>query len=252
MLHISAAMYDMTEDTAAPQISIVVPAYNEEQCVAACIRSLAEQEIDCPYEVILVDNNSTDNTVAVASAAAGRLNLRIAYERRQGRGAARHTGFALARGQVVFSADADTTYPANWLSSLLGALADPAVVAATGTARVDDLSGWRNAVFNIGQPLAMWCYRLVLGHHCLSGFNFAIRQDVYRVSGGFDPALNAEEDADLSRRVARLGKIRFVFVPVTFSGRRFKRGLLRGLLAYMVLFGQYRMRRTSAYLSDVR
>lgn len=236
----------------APQLSIVVPAYNEEQCIAACIRSLAAQEIDQSYEVILIDNNCTDGTMAVASAAAGQLDLRIVSEPRQGRGAARHTGFNLARGQVVFSADADTTYPTGWLRSLMDELADPEVVAVTGTARIDDLSGWRNAVFNLAQPVAMWCYRLLLGHHCLSGFNFAIRSDVYRASGGFDPALNAEEDADLSRRVARLGKIRFVLVPVTFSGRRFRRGLVRGLLAYVALFGQYRAQRTSAHLSDVR
>jgi len=124
---------------------------------------------------------------------------------RQGRGSARRAGFDVAAGQIVFSADADTIYPARWLRSLLDPLANGEVVAATSTARIDDLSGWRNSVFNITQPVAMWCYRLALGHHCLSGFSFAIRREVYRASGGFDPELNAEEDADLSRRVARLG-----------------------------------------------
>ena len=130
-----------------------------------------------------------------------------------GRGAARYTGFNLARGQVVFSADSDTTYPAHWLSSLLDALADPEVVASPARPESTICLGWRNAVFDFGQPVAMWCYRLLLGHHCLSGFNFAIRRSVYRLSGGFDPSLNAEEDADLSHRV---GRIRFVFFPVTF------------------------------------
>jgi GT2 family glycosyltransferase len=138
------------------------------------------------------------------------------------------------------------------MKSLIDPLADSEVVAVTGTARVDDLSWWQNMAFNITQPAAMWCYRLALGHHCLSGFSFAIRREVYQVAGGFDPELNAEEDADLSRRVARLGKIRLVFVHVTFSGRRFRRGLLRGLLTYVVLFWQYSAERTSAHLSDVR
>src|SRR5579859_3794677 len=188
-----------------PELSIVVPAFNEERCIGACIRSLAGQEIDRTYEVILVDNNSTDDTVAVARAAANGLNLRVVHEARQGRGSARRAGFDVAAGQIVFSADADTIYPARWLRSLLDPLANGEVVAATSTARIDDLSGWRNSVFNITQPVAMWCYRLALGHHCLSGFSFAIRREVYRASGGFDPELNAEEDADLSRRVARLG-----------------------------------------------
>jgi len=235
-----------------PELSIIVPAFNEERCIGACIRSLACQDIDRAYEVILVDNNSTDATLAVARGAATGLNLRVVHEWRHGRGSARRAGFEAARGQIVFSADADTVYPAYWLQSLLAPLTDGEVVAATSTARIDDLSCWQNIVFNITQPVGMWCYRLALGHQCLSGFSFAIRREVYQAAGGFDPELNAEEDADLSRRVARFGKIRFVRVPVTFSGRRFRRGLLRGLLDYLVLFWHYRVQRQSAFLSDIR
>jgi glycosyltransferase involved in cell wall biosynthesis len=240
-------MYEPT-----PALSIVIPAYNEARWVAACIRSLARQDIERTYEVILVDNNSTDATVAVARAAGRGLDVRVIRESRQGRGAARRAGFEAARGQIIFSADVDTVYPPDWCGSLLAAMAESGIVAATGTAQIDDLGRWRNAIFNLFQPLTMWCYWLILGHHCLSGFNVAIRRDVYTASGGFDVALNAEEDADLSRRVAQLGKIRFVHVPVTFSGRRFRRGLLRGLLDYVVLFARYRARRTSAALSDIR
>src|SRR5579859_2543769 len=64
-----------------PELSIVVPAFNEERCIGACIRSLAGQEIDRTYEVILVDNNSTDATVAVARATANGLNLRVVHKR---------------------------------------------------------------------------------------------------------------------------------------------------------------------------
>jgi hypothetical protein len=52
----------------------------------------------------------------------------------------------------------------------------------------------------------MYGYRLVFGHYCLSGFSFAIKHAIYTASGGFDVKLNADEDADLSRRVARLGQ----------------------------------------------
>jgi cellulose synthase/poly-beta-1,6-N-acetylglucosamine synthase-like glycosyltransferase len=243
---------EVVNEMPPPDLSIIVPAFNEERCVGACIRSLACQDVDRTYEVILVDNGSTDATVAVARAAATGLNLRVVHEARQGRGAARRAGFETARGQILFSADADTIYPGHWLRSLLAPLTDGRVVAATSTARIDDLSGWQNIVFNITQPAGMWCYRLALRHHCLSGFSFAIRREVYHASGGFDRELNAEEDADLSRRVARFGKIRFVLAPVTFSGRRFRRGLLRGLLAYLVLFWNYRVQRESASFSDIR
>ena len=149
--------------TNAPTLSIVIPAFNEERCIGDCLRSLARQEIGVPFEVVLVDNNSTDATVRVARATANGLQLRVVHESRQGRGAARHTGFATARGTILVSADADTTYPQRWLRGLLDGLASDDVVAVTTTARIDDLAWWRNAAFNLGQPLAM----------CVSGLSTA-------------------------------------------------------------------------------
>jgi hypothetical protein len=126
------------------------------------------------------------------------------------------------------------------------------VVAASTTARISDLAVWRNVVFNVAQPLAMYTYRLFFGHHCLSGFSFAIVRSIYVASGGFDPRLNADEDADLSQRVARLGTIRLVLKPVTMSGRRFRNGLVPGTFAYLHMAMEYRMRRNDARLTDVR
>jgi hypothetical protein len=98
----------------------------------------------------------------------------------------------------------------------------------------------------------MYGYRALSGHHCLSGFSFAILRSVYVASGGFDPQLNADEDADLSRRVARLGAIRLVLKPVTMSGRRFQHGLLPGTFAYLRMATEYRASRGNARLTDVR
>jgi glycosyltransferase involved in cell wall biosynthesis len=242
----------MNDDTAPPSISVIVPAYNEEACIAACLRSLANQAIDLRYEVVLVDNNCRDRTIECALATSGGLDLRIVRERVQGRGAARRTGFAAARGHLLFSADADTVYPVNWLRSFATALTMSVADAVTGCCRIDDLGPVRNAVFNLALPWTMRLYRLVVGHYWLSGFSFAIRRDTYLAVGGFDPALNAEEDLDLSFRVSRIARISFVDLPVTFSGRRFKQGLLRGSMEYLMLMVNYRWRRAHARLSDVR
>jgi glycosyltransferase involved in cell wall biosynthesis len=235
-----------------PELSIVVPAYNEACAIGACLQSLGRQQTERSYEVVLVDNNSTDATVEAAQAAAIGLQLRVVRERRQGRGAARRAGFEAALGNIIFSADADTVYPTNWVQTLLRALEQPGVVAASTTARIRDLDGWRNLVFNLAQPVAMYVYRLCFGHHCLSGFSFAIVRPAYTASGGFDPQLNADEDADLSRRVARLGTIHLVLKPVTMSGRRFRHGLLPGMFAYVRMALEYRVRRVDAQLTDVR
>jgi glycosyltransferase involved in cell wall biosynthesis len=235
-----------------PELSIVIPAYNEACSDGACLQSLGRQKTDRSYEVVLVDNNSTDATVEAARAAAIGLQLRVVREPLQGRGAARRAGFEAALGHIIFSADADTVYPAHWLQTLLRPLEQPGVVAASTTARIGDLAHWRNLLFNVAQPLAMYGYRLFCGHHCLSGFSFAIVRSVYLASGGFDPQLNADEDADLSRRVARLGIIRLVLEPVTMSGRRFRHGLLSGMFAYVRMALEYRLRHADARLSDVR
>ena len=233
-------------------MSIVIPAYNEACSIAACLQSLARQRTDQNYEVLLVDNNSTDATVETAHAAASRLDFHVVPEPRQGRGAARGTGFNTARGDIIFSADADTVYPPDWIETLLRSLQQPGVVAATTTARTMDLSGWRNLLFNVAQPLAMYGYRVVFGHHCLSGFSFAIKHPIYAASGGFNVELNADEDADLSRRVARLGKIHLVLNPVTMSGRRFRQGLVPGMFAYLRMTLAYRIRPADAHLADIR
>ena len=235
-----------------PKLSIVIPVYNEERAIDACLKSMASQDVEQPYEVVLVDNGCTDQTITVARAASSRFDLRIVNEPRHGRGAARRSGFLVARGEIIFSADADTVYPPTWMSQLLRALEEQDVVAATTTAKFEDLAAWQNYLLNIGQPLAMWLYRVVVGHHCLSGFSFAVRRAAYQTAGGFDAELNADEDADLSRRIARLGRIRLIHTPVTMSGRRFSRGLIAGAFAYLRLYWQYRFGRTRASLSDVR
>jgi glycosyltransferase involved in cell wall biosynthesis len=86
-----------------PALSIVIPAYNEECSIAACLQSLARQQTDVQYEVLLVDNNSTDATVETAQAAAIGLDFHVVREPRQGRGAARGTGFNVACGDIIFS-----------------------------------------------------------------------------------------------------------------------------------------------------
>jgi glycosyltransferase involved in cell wall biosynthesis len=234
-----------------PDVSVVIPAFNEERWIGACLESLSRQRIDRTYELVLVDNNCTDSTVAIARASAGAA-LRVVPETRRGRGAARRSGFEAARAPIVCSADADTVYPSDWLETLLHHLAKPHTVAVSTSARISDLSPLQNLAFNICQPLAMWCYRLAFGHHCLSGFSFAILRGAYDASGGFDSDLNADEDADLSRRVARVGRIRFVAHPVTMSGRRFRGGLLAGAIAYVRMAIKYRVNRGSASLSNVR
>ena len=234
------------------EVSIVIPAYTEEKYLSLALQSLTRLQTKKNFEVIVVDNNSSDNTAKLAKSFQDKLCLRVILEQKKGRGAARKRGFDESLGEVVISLDADTvTYP-DWLDTLTDPLQQD-VVATTTSCKIVDCSSLTNAVFNFIQPKAMVLYRLLSGHYWLSGFSFGILKSVYEKSGGFDPALQAQEDLDLSFKVAKLGKIKFINKPVTFSGRRFKDGLLMGTYDYIRSFTEaFILKKKSVYLDNPR
>ena len=111
--------------------SVVIPAYNEEQYLGHCLAALARQT--CPadrFEVIVVDNGSTDATAEIARRYGG---VRVIAEPRKGVAHARQAGFATARGAIIASTDADTVVPPFWVERIMEHFrADPALGAVYG------------------------------------------------------------------------------------------------------------------------
>jgi glycosyltransferase involved in cell wall biosynthesis len=237
-------------------ITIVIPAYNEEENIEKCLQSLVDQKTNKKFAVILVDNNSTDGTVNKATKFKKLLNLTIIKEKKKGRGIARKTGFDHATTDIILSTDADTMVPKDWVEKLASALLlhKNKAVAVTGTCRIEDCDRATNLRFNRFQPLAMKSYKTLFGHFWLSGFNFGIYKSAYEKSGGFNPNLNAQEDMDLTLKVSKVGKIVFLKdAAVTFSGRRFKNGLVRGVAPYITTFFRYYLfNKENIVLSDPR
>lgn len=235
-------------------VSIVIPAFNEEMFISVCLNSFIEQTFPKKFEVIIVDNGSTDTTIDVVKGFSKKLKIKIVHENRKGRGAARAAGFAKAHGDLILSTDADTEVPPNWVETLVTNLSDNHHVAVTGTCKIEDQSVLTNVIFNIAQPLAMRIYRLIFGHFWLSGFNFGIRKEAYRQAGGFNPDLNIQEDIELSFKVAKVGPIIFLpHIPVTVSGRRYKQGLFKGGVGYLkTFFGYFFFKNPKVILSDER
>ncbi len=97
-------------------ISVVIPAYNEEQGIEAVIR----RQPSCIDEIVVANNNSTDRTAEVAAA----LGAKVVLETRQGYGAAYKRGLAAATRDVIVTMDADGTYPPEEIPGLLDQLID--------------------------------------------------------------------------------------------------------------------------------
>lgn len=234
-------------------ISVIIPAYNEEKLIADCLNGLVLQQTDKKFEVILVDNNSTDKTRLIAEKYKDKMDLKIITETKKGRGAARAAGFKKAKGNIFFSTDADTIVPPNWIDKFCEALEKSSAVALTGTLKVEDVTGFKKTLINNLSEPYMTSYRAIFKHYWLSGFSFAIYKAIYEKSGGFNPELTSQEDTDLAFRVSKLGKIKLIKdTPVIFSARRFKNGLVSGFLPYALTFATLFFQKKSSELPDVR
>lgn len=109
-----------------PRVSVVIPVYNDPAGVEATLRSLADQTYaEHDFEVVVVDNNSTDDTADVARLACEpHANWRVVVETTPGSYAARNAGIAASDGDIVAFVDADMTVDEDWLDGVVSAMGD--------------------------------------------------------------------------------------------------------------------------------
>lgn len=202
----------------APAISLIIPAYNEQDYLPACLDAVMRNVAGKVMEIIVVDNNSTDNTRAVVQRYPA---VRYVFEPQKGITRARQCGFRAARGDILAFVDADTRPPPGWIEQIAAGFAARRDLAClSGPYSFYDLSGLRNAVSRAWFVAARPIYALT--GHLIVGGNFAIARRVLEAMGGFDRTIEFYgEDVDIGRRAKRHGKVLFspcLVVPT--SGRR--------------------------------
>lgn len=111
----------------SPDISIVMPAYNEEENIVPTLASLCNNITGHAVEIIVVNNNSKDNTEALVKA----CGVTCILETKQGITEARNAGLAKAKGKYILNADADTIYPKDWIEEMVKPLKNDERVAIT-------------------------------------------------------------------------------------------------------------------------
>lgn len=156
-------------------LSIIIPTYNEEHHLRACLDSIATQTVK-PEEVIVVDNNSTDRTLEVASKYPF---IKIIREKRQSVLYARTTGFDNAKSDIIGRIDADTILSKNWVETAQRIFTDKEVMAATGPMNFYDMpfsSGNRMVDHLFKGPLFKYVKRFPF----LAGNNMALRGDAWQ------------------------------------------------------------------------
>jgi peptidoglycan/xylan/chitin deacetylase (PgdA/CDA1 family) len=212
------------------RVSVIIPAYNEEAMIGCTLESLSKQDYEGSIEIIVVDNNSTDGTAA----AAGAWDVRVVRESRKGYIYALIRGFECASGDILVTTDADTVLPRNWISTLARTFEEDAqVVAAGGGIEFYD-ANWKGRLFAACiLPIALSYDRLCFSYPHLWGANMAVRRSAFIKAGGWTGKFNLHADADLSRRMAQVGKVKMLnSLKVSTSARRFNHHLLTNLLVY--------------------
>jgi len=211
-------------------VSVIIPALNEEKNIGVCLESIVNQKTKVKYEIIVCDGRSDDKTKDIAVKYADKVIL----SKDRSIGIQRNYGAKLAAGRYLLFVDADTVLPDNYISWGINKFK-----------KDKDLVGFcARFKFSNSNPKAVFTEKLVcswfkfnekIGSHTLLGFNTFVTAKAFKQVGGFrDVPL---EDADLARRMHKIGKLRFFtdnFV-ITSSRRLEKMGLFSSVKYYFDL-----------------
>jgi glycosyltransferase involved in cell wall biosynthesis len=218
-------------------ISVVILAYDSGRTIEACLNSIAAQT-PRPAEVLLVDDDSSDETVAKARAVADRagLPLRVLRNGSHNISHGRNVGLDAARGPVVAFVDSDAVVEPGWTSAILDTFdADPNVAVVGGEVVTAHASQFAEAVALNDATVRDLFTR---GELLVSGCNMALRTDL--LSGErFDPAWVHAEDVEFVDRINRRHRWGLARGAVA---RHESRSTPRGYLSQMYRYGLWKVR----------
>ena len=228
------------------RLSFVIPAYNEEAYLPACLESILDQikGLDSLTEIIVVNNASTDATREVALRYPGVI---VVDEPRKGLTFARQAGFAASSGELIANVDSDSRLTPGWVANVLSAFnaqvpsGKRPLAAYSGPILYYDLTPRQRILVHVfyltaWTTYAMNRYILRVGS-MVQGGNFVTSRWALEEIGGFNLAISFYgEDTDIARRLNDVGEVRFTFDLKMFSSaRRLKKeGMLTMAARYSI------------------
>ncbi|MFH0860319.1 MAG: glycosyltransferase [Candidatus Altiarchaeota archaeon] len=208
-------------------VSVIVPTLNEEGYISVCLKSIASQNTDLEYEIIVCDGGSEDRTTELAGEYA-----KVVESDARSVGLQRNLGADNSKGKYLLFVDADTILPPDYMDNAVKKFDEnPELVGLSSSFRFSE----RNSryVFTEKATNAYLMFRDRIGTPTLPGFNILLTREALDEVGGFkDVPL---EDIDMSRRLARVGKTRYYtdFYVITSARRLEGLGLLGTLKYYL-------------------
>ncbi len=219
-----------------PRVTVFIPAYNEEKLIGKTLDLLKDQDYEGEYELMVVDNASTDSTAEIA----GRSGARVIREEAKGNRFAVERGFAEAKGEIVVQTDADSRPTREFLRRILEPYSDPNVVASGTRIKFFDCSPLINILYKVAAILnpreSMW------------GPSLSARKWAWKKVGGFNKGFDINADGFFTLCLRKVGKVAIIYhyyLPV--SGRRYNGNFFEVFMnslelnvssVYMVLTGK--------------
>lgn len=195
-------------------ISFVIPAFNEESLVADCILAIRIDAYGREYEIIVSDNNSTDNTAEIARS----YGATVVTEAHKGVTRARQAGLNATKYDIVAFIDADNRIPQGWCDAALKALNQTNVVAASGPVVYNELRLHERILVFMFYCLAKLAHSVC---PMLQGGNFILRKYAIEAAGGFDTDVEFfGEDTTTAIRLAKQGIVNFDFSMFIWASAR--------------------------------
>jgi len=251
----------MFQDNELPKVSVLIPVRNEEDSVVLTLDSILNSDYDSKnLEIILIDNDSSDRTLEFAKGfiekykkKEGKVRVRIFTEKKLGKGNALNLGISKARGEVVFSMDADTFVEPYSLKNMVRYFKDKNVMCVSPAIVIHNPRNLWQRVQYIEYVIGLFLrktFAILNAVHITPGAFSAYRRSFFNKHGGYEVD-NITEDLELAMRIQFHGyKIEnspespaYTIAPRKFlhllkQRRRWYVGLMKNMLKYHKLFGQ--------------
>ncbi|MCR4407758.1 MAG: glycosyltransferase [Anaerolineae bacterium] len=216
-----------------PLCSVIIPAYNSEATIRACLNSVLHQETDAPYEIIVVDS-SQDSTPDLVREHFPTVTL-IHFPRRTDPGTARNAGVKRAKGNLLVFIDSDCIAEPGWLQGMWAAHQNGdwrVVGGAVVNGNPESLVSWAGYIKEFSEYLPQAQAGLV---HSLPTCNISYRREIFERYGGYDGSYYPQEDYLFHWQLIRGGEK--IFFEPSIQVRHFHRARLGDYLRHSRRFG---------------
>jgi len=237
-----------------PEVSIIIPAYNEEESILNMLSSLGSQQTRYRTELIISNNNSKDRTQELLDA----CGVRSLFVTDQGAAFARQAALSAARGKYIVNADSDCLYPPGWVDALVDPLRNQEIACTYTTYSFvpSDVNSRAALIVHETAARLMFWVRRLRGYECVNvmGFSSAFRRDDALSVGGFNTSFKRgvdieSDDGWMAMTLLKKGRIQRVTSPaghVWSSDRLLARD--GGVLKAMYKRAMFEVRRIGWYL----